>query len=59
MPYIQHAQKCPWCAQYLLMGEEFAIYNGPDKNYAGWECHANCNLPESPKKRNKKIAVKK
>lgn len=43
-PKIQCAQKCAWCGRYLFGGDDIATYNGPDEDYEGWMCHAECNL---------------
>ena len=46
-PATQSAQKCPWCFDWLLYGQETAIYNGKDPLYNGWFVHKNCNLKKN------------
>jgi hypothetical protein len=40
----QLSQRCPWCNDYLLLGQDTNVYNGDDARFIGWIAHTNCNV---------------
>ncbi len=44
-PELQVEQRCPYCYQYLLMGQDFSVVTTP--KYKDWICHTECLTTES------------